>query len=261
MKTIFSILILSLTLSAQAKTYPTPISWVFVRSVPVILTSIVEGALPAFWAALAAKGAVDVLVEMTEPLENHGAAVKHVVGATSAEQSWPDWEYPTRELDAERTYDFDPFTNTETWWIKSTWTEKYKDGTSVSTITYSQTPPPLKSFRMEDIKYRRIGLSGAHQTSFSYDAYEKVVVCAWRKASSAWPRPLTVLTTGFYFDVVFRSDIKYEIPTLGYEDRHYVLLGPASSGQGAMAQWKPHWQDGTNVEIFQVGFVTLLSPL
>jgi hypothetical protein len=234
--------------------------------VPIILAPIVEISLPLFWAAMAAKGSVDVLVEMTEPLDNYGAAVKHVVGATSAEQSWVDWEYPTRELDAERVYDFDPFANggagAETWWIKSTWTEKYKDGTSVSTVTYSQTPPLIKSFRMEDIKYRRIGLSGARQTSFSYDAYEKVVCCAWRKGSKAWGRPITVFTTGFYFDVVFRSDIKYEIPTLSYEDRHHCFIGPASGGvTSSLAQWKPYWQDGTNVEIFQVGFVTLLSPL
>jgi hypothetical protein len=208
---------------------------------------------------MAAAGAVDVLLEMTEPLENYKAGVKHVVGATSATMSWPDWEYPTRDLDAERVYDYDPFNNVETWWIKSTFTVIEHDGTAVTTTTYSQQAPLTKDFRMEDIKYRRIGLSGAHQTSFSYDAYEKVVCYAARMGSRAWGRPVMVRTQGNEFVAVFRTDIKYETPTIPYQDDHYAFIGPSSLGPlGSMVQWKPHWDEGTNVQIYQVSAVTML---
>jgi hypothetical protein len=160
------------------------------------------------------------------------------------------------DLDAERVYDYDPFLNTDTWWIKTTFTVTSRDGTSVTTVTYSQDPPLINDFRMEDIRYRRIGLSGVHASSFSYDAYEKVVCYCVRTGSKAWGRPVMCATQGNFFDAVFRQDIKYETPTTLYEDRHYCFIGPASLGLGAMAQWKPYWPENTNVEVYQVGVVT-----
>jgi hypothetical protein len=253
MKTIISVFILALAIPVQAKTYPKPISWIFLRSVPIILENIVTVTIPAFWSAMAAAGAVDVLDEMTQPVDDYEAGIKHVTGSTSAEMSWVDGEYPTRQLEAERVYDYDPYTKTETWWIKSIFSEELSDGTMSTTTTYSQQPPLLKDFRMEDIHYKRFGLSGAHQTSFSYDAYETVTCYCIRRGSSAWGRPVVAFTTGFYFDATFRDDIKYEVPTSGYEDRHYCFIGP-----GSMSQWKPRWDDDTNIEIFQTGVVTLL---
>jgi len=249
---ILAVCILSLSVPAEAKHYPNPPpSMKWIRTVPIILEPIEATVLGAFWAAAAAVSVlVDVLEEMAEPLESYESGIQHVVGSTSATISWPDGEYPTRDIDAERWYDYEPLEKRARWFIKTTYTTIFLNGNIESVVNYSTEPPVINDFNQMDIHYNRIGLSGAGQNSFSYDAYETVTAYCVSYGTKVWIRPVMSIVTGFKWDPTWRDDILYHVPTTLYEDRHYLMIP-----RGVVMLYKPHWDPQT--EIFQLGVTTL----
>lgn len=239
---------------AQAKYAPV------LKSIPIFIEPAINAvSLNLFWLAMAAHGAVSIAKELAEPLENYEAGIWHSSRSTSSTISWPDGDYPSRNYDVETNYDYDPFTHTIRWFIKSTFTVINRDGTSTATITYSQTPPVVVQFNVENCHYQRVVLAGSHSDAYAYDSFETLTGYCIRRGSAAWGRPVTAFFHGWEWTMLVRSDIIYHNPTVPYDDNHHLFIGPASLGNSSLGLFKLKKQKDTpgGAEVNAVGVVTL----
>lgn len=225
-----------------------------VKSLPIVLKPVVYTVLERFWVYLAMKGAMEIAEEMAEPLANYEVGIKFVAGSVSETFTWPDGEYPTRDIDRERTYDYNPVTKVVRWFFKTTWTTIMRDGTTYVTVSYSTEPPLVNDFNNKDVHYNRIALSGTHSASYSHDGFETVTAYCLRKGNKAWGLPVMAIMIGWEWTPLWRNDTLFHNPIRPYEDQHYLFLGPTSSG-AAMAIYKPRWVQ--NTEFYSQGVATL----
>lgn len=225
-----------------------------VKTIPIILEPIVLPALGPYWAALAAVGVLmEVAEEACEPLENYKVGIQHITGSMSASIMWPDGEYPTRDWECERVYDYDPRSNIAHWFIRLTTTVYTHGGEPIVERTYSTDPPLDQSANNEDVQYEREAEPFRHDSTFMYDSYETVTAYCYRHGSSAWPRPVMAIYNGYNWKPVWRNDYMYHSPVSVYQDFHYLMLGPEG-----IAYYKPHWEWGLNTELPDGGGVATL---
>lgn len=224
-------------------------SGTIIRTLPIIIETISYPLEGAFTLLLVAKAAVLIAASASEPLENHEVGIQYDTGTWNSTISWVDGEYPTRSFLKERTYSYQPQQRIANWWIKDTFTVWNKDGSVSQTITISQQPPGEIQFCNQEVKYRRYGMSGQHQTSFQYDTYETVTAYAMRKGSAAWGRPILAQFGGWRWNPLFRDDICYHSYTMPYNDNRYLLICPWT-----WTIWKP--ARVINTEFNQLGSAT-----
>lgn len=214
-----------------------------IKSVPFwIRVPLETSSLPAFWAALIAEGAVTIAEYLAEPLDKYQSGIQHSTRSTSTRISWPDGDYPTRTEDVETVYDYNPFepdpAKRAKWFIKRTWTVYNRDGTSVVTITYSQTPPIVIQFCVEDCHYKRMVLAGSHASDFTYESFEVLTGYCIRVGSGAWGRAVTAWYEGWDCKLKVQNDIPYHNPIEPYQDSHFTFIGPSSLGTSSMSLFK-----------------------
>ena len=213
------------------------------KTIPIILEPIVMPWLAPYWAAVASVGVLmEVEEELCEPLENHKIGVGHDTCSMSASVFWPDGEYPGRDWECERVYDYDPKLNVARWWIRLTHTTYTQGGEPIVTRDYSNEPPLDQSFTNEDVQYEREAEPFRHESTFIYDSYEVVTAYCYRKGSSAWPRPVMAIYNGYNWKPVWRNDYMYHSPLNVYVDYNYCMIGPEG-----VAYYKPHWEGNTEL--------------
>ena len=229
----------------------------YVKTITIFIEPAIQSAsLTIFWAAMAAHGAIMVSEKAAEPLDKYEAGIWHSIRNTSMTTSWPDGDYPTRDTDIEQSYDYDPFTRVTRWWTKTTFSVVTRDGGVTSTVTYSQEPPAIPEFNVEDTHYKRYVMAGSHASDFAYDSYQMLTGYCIRRGSGAWGRPVTAWFKGWNYNLVVRSDIAYKSPTTLYEYGRHCFIGPSSLGTSSMALFKLKSGD-PNAEVDTIAVVTL----
>lgn len=253
---IVSILIATFTLPAHG------LDTRVVRTIPCmrpLLAPIGTATLSTFWILMAAAGAISVIASDTEPLDNYDCGINQLVGSTTASYIWADADgrYPDREVEAERTYYYEPRgypkgQGIKSWWIKVTNTSTFADGSTIVNVTYSQDPPAVNDFTVQDVEHHRIALQGSHDYSFNYHCVEVVTCYCIRIASTFCKgRPVTAIMGGVDALPVWVNDVLNRNIVAVYEDRHYCFLAA-----NQMHLYKPHTVAGKITQMETAGVVT-----
>lgn len=224
------------------------------KTIPIILEPVVSPWLAPFWAAVAAVGVLMEVEEAAcEPLENFKIGIQHSTESMSASVAWPGGEYPLREFEAERVYDYNPQSNIAQWFIRTTFIT-YPIGGNGPIIerNYSVEPPEDQSFNNMDVAYSRAANPAyAHDSAFEYDNFAVATAYCYRMGGAPFPRPVAAIMNGWVWKPLWRNDYLYHEPVDMYQDIHYLMIAPWS-----VALYKPNFI--ANTELPDGGVVTTL---
>jgi hypothetical protein len=258
MKTILSIVLLSIALSCHAKT--PPLYWGqyqnVTKTIPILLEPITSLMESSFWALLALHEAVNAMVDSLTPLDGHEVGVWTYNLMEHNNSVWMDKSYPTRDVILMTSYMYTPQTKVTTWikrlqfTVIDQWT-----GNETTTVTWDNNPPLVPDFNKLKVTYQRLALEDSHDYTFKYDATGSTMFYCYRTApGGGYPRPLRVTVYGLYWKPKFQNDYmkKTYIQYPTYEYAIWTILPP----NGFVTWSLPDPPMGLNVEVHSVGEAT-----
>lgn len=249
MKKLITVVGLIITINCKGVAISGPLQNI-TKTIPIILEPLSVPLESSFWALIAIHGAINCLVNQLTPLENYEVGVWTYNLLEDTTISWPQMEYPTRNLMVMSSYYYDPRLKHIIWSKRTQFTSIDQfTGEETVTVTWSTTPPLVFDFNYLKVNYTRLANPAIHDNTYRYISTGKTMFYCLHTGTNKYPRPLRVTVYGLNWIPKFQGDSMRKTFLTPYEKTQWVLLGP-----DGMVVWSPATPTlNYNVEYNKVG--------